>query len=274
MTGEQIIYDPQPMLNAEDAFYMGQLYALGFAMPSDSILRTEARQVTLDEIGSDLVQGQMDRMADIANTLEPAKIGIFGGLAFNQMRLNGGLHLPLDIMLVPTGSLLAPNEVKGKYGRFQFLINATFQLPERTLSMLWERTKEGCSSSAITSSVNYRANEIYDLRARNRFGEPVAIDVVRGFPAISAQHEENHLRKIRAADRRGVIRNLIHREEVDGYRTGYTTETAHEWLRRQSDEGWHSTTHDQNYLLPTAELQDKFEEGRADVTNRGLAITA
>lgn len=274
----EILYDPNPLLNTEDAFYMGQLHQLGFAMPSDEVLRLEAEPVTSEQMVGAAVQHEIRRMVRAAEMIESLDIATFGGMAHNQLRPTTPGARPLQLVLVPTEMPETPIAFAGKWQefRFQLLGNIAFLTPEEKPEAveegeaLTQKVRDGCLSASIASVPHEIPGVLYDVNGLNIMGRQVQVSKVTGNVAWSVGHEHAHGLGERAADPAGTVRNVVHRSQIKSgeYRKFAEEHDVYEWSPRLSDEGWQGVTRDPNYLLATDELREAFEAGKADVRLR------
>ncbi|HEX8763037.1 MAG TPA: hypothetical protein VF733_04755 [Candidatus Saccharimonadales bacterium] len=271
----EIMYDPSPMLNVKDAFYMGQLHELGLAAPDDRVLRKRAETVTPERMVDAAVQHEIGRMIKVAQLIEVLDIGKFGGLAHNQLRPTTPDAMPLRLVLVPTEMPDTPFAYEGSWAKFQLLGNVSFLTPSEKPEPAedddtsFEKVKDGCFSSATVSVPKNIWTTIYDVQGLNVEGRLVHLPHASGKASRSLQHEILHTHGLRSGDRRGAVRNIVHRDQVWGVYEEFRDDRAYEWSPRLSDVGWHNMTYkDPNYLYPNDELREAFEAGAADVRNR------
>lgn len=183
---------------------------LTFAPPNDPILRARSVEVPVDQIGSDEIQGLIDKMLLIAK----------GERSDLQKKVMVGLAAPQvgvakRVILVDLGV----DASRENLGTLQAYINPVILWKSEEM----EEGNEGCFSTGRLFGIVPRASRVR-ISAYDRFGQKI-VEEYQGFTARIFQHEVDHLEGIRFPDRIGPEGRLLWVE--DGEWEDYCRDREH-----------------------------------------------
>ena len=173
-----------------------------FLKPEDPMLRSEAEEVSVDQILSKEIQGIIDLMFEIAggertDVNKPHMVG----LAAPQ------IGIPKQIIMVD----METDASRKVFGKLEFFINPKIISCSKKLEM----EREGCFSvDGRVRGIVPRADSI-KVEAYDRNGNLISFEC-SGFTARIFQHELDHLSGIRFPERVGE-EGTLHWVETDEY---------------------------------------------------------
>lgn len=154
--------------------------------PTDLRLNEVAREISVDEISSQYVQGVIDRMLELSAGKGHSKHDSRQMVGLAAVQLGVGMRL-ITIDTTADGSLKEQN--------LQVLINPT--ISDKSNEMIDGR--EGCWSCGNICGNVQRSKQV-TVKALDRVATPVTLELA-DFVARIAQHEIDHLDGIRFPDR-------------------------------------------------------------------------